>query len=411
MSPASGPYGATITITGHGFGAGPGAGSGSAAAVPVDKLEFTGVPADAAIGPVILSWTDTQIVTRAPFPTGPGTIEITAIGGVTETPVFTPEGAWTPGDSAPLVTVLDARHFESTTSVLGLDDTNRTELVMFGTTAATFLLDGITGSTDPRSPTRARLVAADEVLASNTQQQLIDFTAANGALTATATGITGTLLAADANGAWLQTFDGTKYQLAHAQRGTAWAIDRGPIQVPQLLDAQIAGDGTLVVAYSHDDGSIFDNMANVGVARLAPAATTLASAEYPETMAWDDYIASARIRLAPDGARMIVDYSTQEYDQQHDVPHDALARTATGAWSEAQGLAAGAAPLAFTATAIAALDDSTGELALVPDIGAPATAQALSLWPAAGAALVSDGTTLLPLVQLGNRIWAPAPPR
>jgi hypothetical protein len=409
MSPTSGPYGTTITITGSGFGPGPGAGSGSA--VPVDKVAFTGLPPDAAIGPVIVSWSETQIVARAPFPTGPGTIEITAIGGVTESPVFTPEGAWTPGDSAPLVTVLDAHRFETTTSVLGLDDTNRTELVMFGTSVAAFPLDGITGSTDPRSPTRARLVAADEVLASNTQQQLIDFTVANGALTATATGITGTLLAADANGAWLQTFDGTKYQLAHALRGTAWAIDRGPIQVPELLDAQITGDGTLVVVYSHDDGSIFDNMANVGISRLAPAATALAAAEYPETMAWDDYIASARIRLAPDGARMIVDYSTQEYDQQKDVPRDALARTATGAWSEAQGLAAGRAPLAFTATAIAALDDSTGELALIPDIGAPATTQALSLWPAGGVALVSDGTTLLPLVQLGNRIWAPAPPR
>jgi hypothetical protein len=255
-----------------------------------------------------------------------------------------------------------------------------------------------------------RLVAANEVLATNTQQQLIDFTAADGAVTATNTGITGTLLAADATGAWVQTFDGTKYQLAHALRGTTWAIDRGPIQVPQLLDAQLAADGTLVVAYSHDDGSIFDNMANLGIARLAPGATALAGAEYPETMAWDDYIASAEIRLAPDGARMIVDYSTQEYDQQTDVPRGAVARTATGGWSDAQGLAAGRAPLAFTATSIAALDDSTGELALVPDIGAPATAQSLPLWPASAAALVSDGATLLPVIQIGQRIWAPAPP-
>ena len=408
MSPTSGPYGTTITITGTGFGA-PDTGSGSAA--PVDTLAFTGMPAGVAIGPVIVSWSDTQIVARAPFPAGPGTIAITSIGGETETPVFTPEGAWTPGDSASLATVIDAQRFADTTSVLGFDATNHTELVTFGAAVASFPLDGIPASTDPRSPTHARLVAANEVLASNTQQQLIDFTVANGALTAANTGMTGTLLAADASGAWLQTFDGTKYQLSHALRGTAWAIDRGPIQVPKLLDAELAADGTLVVAYSHDDGDIFDNMANLGIARLAPAATALSTAEYPETMAWDDYIASARIRLAPDGARMIVDYSTQEYDQQKDVPRGALARTATGAWADAQGLAAGNGPLAFTATAIAGLDDSVGELSLVPDIGAPASAQPLSLWPAGAAALVSDGTTLLPVVEIGDRIWAPTPSR
>jgi len=409
MSPASGPYGTTITITGTGFGAAPVADTGSGSAVPVDTVEFTGMPAGVAIGPVIVSWSDTQIVARAAFPAGPGTIAITAIGGATETPVFTPDGSWAPGDSASLTTVLDARRFDATTSVLGLDAANHTELVTFGAAVATFALDGVTASTDPRTPTRARLVAANEVLASNTQQQLIDFTVANGALTATPTGITGTLLAADADGAWLQTFDGTKYQLAHAKRGTPWAIDRGPIQVPELLDAQLAGDGTLVVAYSHDDGDIFDNMANLGIARLAPAATALSASEYPESIAWDDYIASAQIRLAADGARMIVDYSTQEYDQQKDVPRGALARTATGAWSDAQGLAAGRAPLAFTANAIAALDDSTGDLALVPDIGAPATTQSLPLWPAGAAALVSDGATLLPVVEVGDRIWAPAP--
>jgi hypothetical protein len=411
MSPTSGPYGTTITITGTGFGAAPetgsGAGSGSGS---VDKLEFTGLPANTAISPVIVSWSDTQIVARAPFPAAAGTIEITAIGGTTETPVFTPDGAWTPGDSASLATAIDARRFDTTTSVLGFDASRRTELVTFGATTATFALDGIPASTDPRSPTRAKLVAANEVLATNTQQQVIDFTVANGTLTATDTGMTGTLLAADPDGAWLQTFDGTAYQLSHAKRGTPWAIDRGPIKVTQVLDAQLAADGTLVVVYSHDDGDIFDNMANVGVARLAPGASTLSASEYPESQAWDDYIASAQLRLAPDGARMIVDYSTQEYDQQVDVPRQPLARTASGAWSEAAGLAATSAPLVFTTTTTAALDDSTGELALVPDIGAPATAQTLPLWPAWGAALVSDGTTLRPIVQLGDQIWAPTPP-
>jgi hypothetical protein len=404
MSPTSGPYGTTITITGSGFGAGPGSGSGS-----VDALAFNGLPAGTAIAPVIVAWSDTRIVARAPFPAAAGTIEVTAPGGTIETPVFTPDSPWTHGDSAAITTVLDARPFDTTTAVLGLDATNRTELVTFGAATVTFPLDGVAGSTDPRSPTPARLVAANEVLATNTQQLLIDFTVVNGALAATDTGMIGTLLAADADGAWLQTFDGNTSQLAHVHRGTPWTIDRGPIAVPKLLDAQLAADGTLVVAYSHDDGDIFDNMANVGIARLAPAASALSGAEYPEQIAWDDYIASAQIRLASDGARMIVDYSTQEYDQHVDVPRAPLARTTTGAWSTAQGLAAGAAPLAFTATAIAALDDSTGELSLVPDIGAPAAAQPLPLWPASAAALAYDGATLRPIIQLGNEIWAPTP--
>jgi hypothetical protein len=399
LSPATGSYGTTITITGTGFTS-----SGS--------LVFAGVTNDAQGGAVVTSWTDTQIVARVPFPATAGAIAIDTSNGQAETPVFTPDLPWTAGDSASLDTAIAAQRYGTTTDVLGMDFAKHVQLISFGATTQTFMLAGVTGSTDDRKPTRARLAGQDHAVGNDAADHLIDFTVVNGALVATDTGLVGELLAADVNGAWLQAYDPMTgdYSISHAKPGATWTIDRGPIVTLGVIAAQITSDGTLVVAWSHPDGSIFDNMANVAVAHLAPAATALSTTEYPENTAWDDYIASIELAISPDGQRMLLAYASQENNKDFEVSHPALERATTGAWTEATGLEVSDAPIAFTTAGVAALADSADVLSIIPDITQPATTQPVPMWPAHGAALVTTGSALLPVIQVGERVWAPLPP-
>jgi len=400
LSPASGAYGTTITITGTGFTT-----SGS--------LVFAGVTNDAQGGAVVTSWTDTQIVARVPFPTTAGAIEVDTSTGQAQTPVFTPDMPWTAGMSASLDTVIAARRYGTTTDVLGMDFAKNVQLISFGATTQTYALAGVEGSTDDRTPTRARLAGQDHAVGNDHADHLIDFTVVNNAIVATDTGLVGELLAADVNGAWLQTFDSTSgdYSISHAKPGSPWTIDRGPIVTLGIVAAQITSDGTLVVAWSHPDGSVFDNMANPAVAHLAPAATAFSTTEYPEDTAWDDYISSIELQISADGQRMVLAYASQENNKDFEVPHPTLARATTGTWTEATGLETSLDPLAFTATGLAALDQANDVLSIIPDIGQPATAQPVPMWPARGTALVTDGSTLLPVIQVGERVWAPLPPQ
>jgi hypothetical protein len=398
LSPATGGYGTTVTITGTGFST-------------TGNLAFEGLP-DELDYRAVVSWSDTQIIARVPFPATAGPIHVTNSFGMSDTPVFTPDSPWTAGTAATTTAVVAAQRFGTTTDVLGLDINMHVQLLSFGATTQTYMLDGITGSTDERTPTLAMLAGVDEVLGNDAAHHLIDFTVADGAIVATDTGLVGELIAADPSGAWLQTYDTTSaaYQLSHAKPGTPWTIDRGPIATLGVIAGQLATDGTLVVAWSHPDGGIFDNMANVAVAHLAPGATVLSPTEYPEDTAWDDYIASIQLQISPDGQRMLLAYSSQEFDKDFDVPHPALARTSAGNWTAAQGLESSGAPLVFTASSMAAFVEGGDDIAIVPDIAAPATTVPVPVWPALPDALVSAGTTLLPVVGVGNHLWVPTPP-
>ena len=400
MTPTTATYGSTVTIRGSGFGA-------------KGTLAFAQPAATAAIDPsLVQSWSNSQIVARVPFPATAGPIHLTAVDGECDTTTFTPQTPWVPGDAVTMPAILETRPLANGgAAVLGLDAANRVTLAVFeGGTATTTVLDGIAPSTDDRTPILARLVLDTQgrpiVFATNLDGNIVQYVDG----VPTDSGLAGAVMAAgrDATGpyVWMKASDSFRRARPGAH---PFAIDRGPIADDNALDAQVADDGTLVIARSVDANILFDNEAYLGVARLAPSAAAFVLGEDAESFPWDDYIAAAHLRISPDGARMFATYSTQQYDESSDHPRPPVVRDAAGNWTTAQGILDGHQPLAYLATTIAALTDRADGPALVPDV-ASSTTEPLPLWPATAAALVLNGTALRPLVQLGDQLWYPTPP-
>jgi IPT/TIG domain len=398
MTPTTATYGSTITIHGSNLGT-------------KGALTFARPATTVGDEVVIESWSDSQIVARVPFPTAPGPIHIETVDGDCDTKPFTPLTPWTGGDAATLTAVLEAKPLANGgAAVLGLDDAGRVALVEYaGGTATTTVVPGVAASTDDRAPVLARLVidarGAPVVFATNLLGNVVEL--ASG--TTTDSGLTGSVMAAgvDDDGPYVWLLANASFNRARTS-AVPFVIDRGPIADVGALDAQVASDGTLVVAHSVDADILFDNEAYLGVARLAPTASEFVLGENAEATPWDDYIAAAHLQISPDSARMFATYSTQEFDETADHPRPPLIRDAGGNWSNPQGLLDGHQPIAYLPTTIAALDGRDG-LTLVPDIASAATLL-LPLWPAKPAALVLDGTTLRPLIQVGNQVWYPTPP-
>jgi hypothetical protein len=398
MTPDTATYGSTITIHGQNFGT-------------QGALTFARPTATVGIDTVVESWSDSQIVARVPFPTAPGPIHIETADGNCNTMPFTPLTPWTGGDAATLSAVLEAKPFANGAAVLGIDDASHVVLVEFAddATATTTVIDGVAASTDDRAPVQARLVLDDQgipvVFATNLNGKVVEL--AGGAFTDS--GLSGAVMAAGLDAIGPYVWVSANGTLSRARPGAVpFVIDRGPIADVGTLDAQVADDGTLVVARSVDANILFDNEAYLGVARLAPSATAFVLGENAEPTPWDDYIAAAHLQLSPDSMRIFATYSTQEYDETVDHPRPPVSRDTAGTWSNPQGVLDGQQPMAYLPTTIAVLDGRDG-LTLVPDI-AGATKELLPLWPAKPAALLVDGTTLRPLIQLGNQVWYPTPP-
>jgi hypothetical protein len=399
VTPDTATYGSTITIHGHNFGT-------KGALTFAQPAVTSGI-----IDTLVASWSDTQIVARLPFPTPPGPIHIETVDGDCDTMPVTPLTPWTGGDPARMSTVLEAKALANGgAAVLGVDDGSHVELVEFaGGTATTTVIDGIAASPDDRTPVLARLVLDDQgapiVFATNLNGRVVEL--AGGV--STDSGQSGAVMAAgrDATGPYVWLSANGNFNRVRPG-AVPFVSDRGPIADVGALDAQVADDGTLVVARSVDADILFDNEAYLGVARLAPSATAFVLGEDAEPTPWDDYIAAAHLQLSPDGLRMFARYSTQEYDETIDHPRPPVSRDASGTWTNPQGVLDGEQPIAYLPTTIAVLD-GRDDLTLVPDI-AGADKQPLPLWPAKPAALLLDGTTLRPLIQVNNQVWYPTPP-
>jgi hypothetical protein len=233
------------------------------------------------------------------------------------------------------------------------------------------------------------------------------------------TGLSGYVLAAarDASGVyawvWVPSTATTPAHLDRVRPGATaaapWSSDR-TIPFPKILDAQLAADGTLILAYGVSSGSIFDNEEKLAIGTLPPRATTLASVEYPDGGSYDDYIASARLVVAGDGKRVLVTFSTQEYDKSSGVPQGTLFRGVTGTWSRPNVSLFGDDQIAFTATSVAVLRDTYEGPLIIPDVMAANPApQVVPVWPLHAEALIIDGDRLRPLMS-SNRLWFLTPP-
>jgi hypothetical protein len=295
-------------------------------------------------------------------------------------------------------------------------------VVADGTAMQTYPLAGVVGSDDRRHPTAAQIVIDGTgafIVVANIGGELEVFDVVKSAAPVD-TGLALSLVAAgsDATGlyAWVATTDAQTEPVLERVRppasGTTWTVDRGPIS-GYAIAGRTGTDGTLVVAYGVDAGSFFDNMQKVAVARLPPAATAFDAEQYPDNISWDDYIASAQLAIAADGARAVLGYSTQQYDEQSDHAAPYAVRTLAGMWTDASSLSPTIPDgnYAFTATSFATIDADDHGLTIVADMTKPTETTAIPLWPAQPAGLYIDGAGVArPLIEADGKLYFPTPP-
>jgi hypothetical protein len=228
-----------------------------------------------------------------------------------------------------------------------------------------------------------------------------------GSVVATATGLTGAVIAAgvDTTGlyAWVDTTSG----LVRARAGSPWAVDRGPIAAPFApLDAAIAADGTLWIAISEPAQG---NAAFISVQTLAPDATQLPAPERVDPTSHAGAITQAQLTLAGDGTHALV--AATSTDSGTSTTLSPRLRTAAATWSDAPAVT-GLVQYAFVGATLAALvNDPQGKTtSLLADATMPASAQVIPVWPMQSVGIVSDGTKVYPLIGNGSVTYALTPP-
>jgi hypothetical protein len=384
LTPDAGLWGSEVTITGESFG-GPGMGS---------RVSFPG--SVGANGFVVDTWTDTQILGRVAFP-ATGAIVVTTRAGEAQAGAFTTTAPWQP--SAPLdVTQPIAGLVLSTGDTVALyrdyELANQVTLAVFsGASAGVYQVAGVDSPMDGSSPVLARLVESDdhapEVIATRSDGSVAAFQLQGSALVATATGLSGTIVAAarDATGlyAWIATANG----LSRARPGSPWTIDRGPFATTYaLLDGAAAADGTLWIAVSEP---AMPNGAYIALQTLAPTATQLSQPERADPASHADRIARAHVILAGDGVRAVVLATADAGGTAMDLAP--RLRSAAATWSDAPTMT-GLVEYAFVGGALSAVvnDAQHAQTSLVPDVTMPAGAQLIPVWPMQSEGFVIDGT-------------------
>lgn len=402
MMPQSGPWGTTIAIEGANFGPVP---------QPGNVVAFDGAGAS---GFRVDSWHDTEIRGRVAFP-ATGMLEVQTSGGEAKAGTFTTDMPWAP--SAPLdVTQLAEGIVLSNGNVAGIygqyEGTAAPTLAVFGGGAAgTYSLAQLVDPQAPGAPLAAHVVEADdgtpEVIATAPGGGVEALAVQGGSLVASATGLTGTVIAAgrDAQGAyaWLDTSSG----LVRARAGTPWTIDRGPLARPfSPLAGALAADGTLWLAVAQPAPQ---SQAYLALQVLGPTDNQLGAPELADPGAHDS-ITSAQLVIAADGVHGLVLASSSSGG--HATQLAPRVRTAPGSWNDAPA-PAGLAQYAYLGSTLGAVvnDPDSQTTSLVPDVTAPSSAQVIPVWPVLSQAVVIDAAGKPhPLVGNGSVTYALAPP-
>lgn len=400
LAPQTGPWGTQVTIDGANFG--PATGTGVVA--------FAG--SVGANGFVVDTWDDREIRGRVAFPaTGEMTVQTRAGQGSAGT--FTTTAPWSP--SAPIdVAKPIAGLVLSTGKSVGLfheyELGNHATLAVFGGgNAGAYLLDEVIDPLDASARVVARLVEADDhtpaVIATRRDRSVVLFGVHAAALTTTATGLVGDVVAAgrDATGlyAWIATAAG----LARARPGATWTIDRGPFAAAAApLDGAIAPDGTLWIVVGEPAAA---SQAYVAIQTLAPAATQLGAFERVDPVAYAAPLSRAQLALAGDGVHALVTATAAGATT-------ALAprlRSAAATWADAPA-PPGIVQYAFVGATLGAIvnDAATRSTSFVPDVAQPATAQPIPVWPVLSESVVVDAAGKLhPMVTNGTVTYALTP--
>ena len=402
MTPLTGYWGTEVTIDGENFGAVAGTGS----------VQVAGTGAN---GFVLDTWNDTEITGRIAFP-ATGMFSIQTGNGEVDAWPFTTMDPYVPSSSLDVSQLVEALAV-STGDVAGLyqeyELTNEPTLAVFsGSAAGAYPIDDLVDTATPSAPMIARLVEADdqtpEVIATKPDGTIAAFAIQGSSIAATATGLTGTVVAAarDATGvyAWIATASGVE----RVRPGAPWTVDRGPfVPADAPLDGAIAADGTLWIAVSEPAGT---NLAYVSLQVLSPAASAFSALERADPTSYADEISQAHIILAPDGVHAVVLATADAGGTPTSLtPRQ---RTAAATWSAAPTMS-GLVQYGFIGATLGAIvNDATAKTtSLVPDVTMPAGAQVIPVWPMQSEGFVVDSADQAhPLITNGSVRYALTPP-
>jgi hypothetical protein len=300
LQPESGPYGTLVTISGQSLGS---EGMSGFLLTLGDGLELT--PQDQEF---VVSWTDTEIVFRYPFP-AEGVISLDSPGGAATVGRFVP--TWhiaSEIESAPAATALASISPEPN-RIMMLFDTMPLSLVEVGPEGVVEHAVSVE-NVDAKS-VRLYLNATGLVeavgISDEVEPVIVHFANEDGDLVGTATSIaleaTEHVVAGGSEGAavWMKRTAGW-YRARPSDSG--WELDKGPIADPEPSApdraAGASSDGSLYLAHSEDAGFLTDDMEAPYMVRLTPTGTQFEAATRAGA-AVDDYVTSLRLTSSGDG--------------------------------------------------------------------------------------------------------------
>jgi hypothetical protein len=321
LKPPSGPYGTEVRIDGTGLGS---------AARPGVSLQLGAGELTPSSKPEVLSWSETQIRFRYPFPYE-GRILVKTPQGEVDVGEFVP--TWVPG--APFKSLSGVTSTASLASAPGvlaaLLDTGPPSLVVF---------DGSswTSTKVPGSNLRAdsiRLYLDGDVLSafglsSATAPEILGLDPAAGfAQTPSGVRLTSDYRVAggqDGASVWARTGDTWKRA---RPSGGAWAVDKGPITDPNPSGAHHAAgttsDGTLFIGWGEDNGTTFDDRGSAFHQRL-PADASVFDAKVKSGGDVDDAVSA--VTLFDRGQGLLLRYCGTDKDPFGVTGNDTLCYTA-----------------------------------------------------------------------------------
>jgi hypothetical protein len=404
VTPAAAKWGDMLTLDGGNFGLVQGN----------NKVEFPSPVG--ANGFVVSTWSDTEITGRLAFPAD-GAVTIVTDGGDASTD-FTTMKPWAPSasmDVAKLAQAIVLSTGDVASVYAQFELTNEPTLAVFsGPDMGAFPMASLVDMTNPTAPFVGAVFEADdhspEVLATKPDGSVAQFTLAAGALTETATSLSGNVIAVgrDATGlyAWVETETGVE----RARPGTPWTVDVAPINPTYpVVAGTIGANGALWLVVSEPD---MGTSAFVSVETLASGASAFGPLEKADPMSYAGDIVQATIAVGSDNVHALVT-ATASGTGTGAIAIAPVQRTAASTWSAAPAVPNVVQYAFFGATlgAIANEPTSTKTTSLVPDATMPSAAQVIPVWPALSSGFAVDGSGVAhPIVTMGNVEYALTPP-
>jgi hypothetical protein len=313
FSPEAGPYGSEIAIKGDGLGSS----LRSGVELVIGNVgERIVTPDD---GELVLTWTESEVRFRYPFPIQ---------GGVS---IETPQGAAFAGEFVPSYEPGEGQELgpaaKATASVS--PGAGRVAVLFAGAAAFVVEYDGqgvkkttVDAGAADLSTLRLFANAAGEVeavaLSDADPPEVLHFSAATpGTLSPTATGLSGVwqevFVSGGSDGAFVWMRDASGW--SRASSASAFSVDLGPIKDPApsggLRAAGATSDGALHVAWNKSTGDLFDDTEAPYMASMPAGASSFALGK-KVGLSMDDYL--TEIMIETRGAGLILRYCASDVD-------------------------------------------------------------------------------------------------